>query len=199
MAKGKAKAKGASEAGKLIKSLRKKGYSDAAIGRALDRDSSLIGQVRRGVKPGSNLVDALKAFSKGEKITPPRRQTKAGKPAKVRRPSVRGSKGEVLFTAETKAGDKQRIRELKAFKKQKRKVTVKLTFTKWQPYRDAKRHKQTVSLYNHGRDAQAIIDAANEQGMSIDDYLIDQAKKVHQPWQAEGFKGLSFIQAGEED
>jgi len=70
----------------LINALIAQGYSRAAIGRAVGRDSSLIGQIAKGAKPGTNLNAALdQLLSTGEVQTPPfRRTTKAGTVAKVR-------------------------------------------------------------------------------------------------------------------
>lgn len=74
----------------LILELKQKGYSYAAIGRILDRDSSLISQIARGKKPGSNLVSGLESIGKQEAATikkPERRVTKSGEVAKVRKPT----------------------------------------------------------------------------------------------------------------
>lgn len=56
----------------LISELRAQGFSNAEIGRRLGRDSSLIGQIARGSKPGRNLQQALtELVSGGEVKTPP--------------------------------------------------------------------------------------------------------------------------------
>lgn len=79
------------------------GWTKSEIAQAVGRDSSLIGQIQRGKKPGANLEPTLRELGslgkrarekaqKGEyelRIKPPRRETREGKPAKVR-----GQKGE---------------------------------------------------------------------------------------------------------
>jgi hypothetical protein len=193
-------AKKTSKAGSLIKDLIKKGFSRKAIGRAVDRDSSLISQIERGIKPGSNLVESLQTLKDTGKAAPAaRRQTKAGKPVKVRQKSIRGKSGDVIYTAEMKAQDKTYIQALKSFLKRGKNVTVKLTFTKWKAYRNSKTVRKTVTIYTHGRNPQKIIDSAKNEGMTIADYLIMQAKLAFKPESAEGFKGLSFLDAGEDD
>jgi hypothetical protein len=75
-----------------IERLRHAGYSDAEIGRAIGRDSSLIGQVRRGRKPGKNLAASLDALVSGRKVRKPaRRKTARGGVA-----ATRGSRGGTL-------------------------------------------------------------------------------------------------------
>ncbi len=70
----------------LILELRAQGFSNAEIGRRLGRDSSLIGQIAKGAKPGANLQQALtELVSGGEVKTPPFRRTSSdGTLAKVR-------------------------------------------------------------------------------------------------------------------
>ena len=67
-------------AGELIDDLIGKGLTQTEIADALGRDQSLISQVRRGKKPGSNLVETLQELSEKGTATrqPARRQTKAG-------------------------------------------------------------------------------------------------------------------------
>jgi hypothetical protein len=189
-----------SESARLINQLHKKGYSDSAIGRAVNRDSSFIGQIRRGKKQGSNLTGSLKSLSRTGKATePPRRIAKSGQAARVRRPSLYEGKGKgkvLVMSAPLKASDATWKKTLKQFEKKDSKVSVALTFTKWKPYANSKPHKQTVNIYSHGREPQAIIDSAAASGQSIEDYLIDQAKTVYKPDMAEGFQGLMLVEAG---
>lgn len=184
----------------LISQLMGKGYSKASIGRAVGRDSSLIGQVFSGKKPGRNLTGALSSLLKSGKASPPpRRTTSAGKPARVRTPSVyegTGRKKALVMSAPTMASDETRIKTLNSFKRSKRKVMASLTFNKWKPYKDSKAHKQEVNIYAHGRDPQAIIDSARAEGKTIDEYLIDQVKAVYKPDMAENFAGVRFVEAG---
>lgn len=193
-------AKKTSNAGKIIKDLIKAGHSRKAIGRAIGRDSSLISQIERGIKPGQNLVASLQTFKEtGKASSAPRRQTKAGKPVKVRQKSIRGKSGDVIYTAEMKAQDKTYIQALKSFIKRGKNITVKLTFSKWKAYKNSKAVRKTITIYTHGRNPQAIIDSAKKEGQTISDYLIMQAKLAFNPDSAEGFKGLSFLDAGEDD
>lgn len=82
----------------LISTLHGRGWTDAAIGRALGRDSSLIHQGATGKKPLNNLVGALgeivnsgangprsaRAASAVQVTPPPRRTRASGQPAQVR-------------------------------------------------------------------------------------------------------------------
>lgn len=86
----------------LIEALRARGVSNQAIATALGRDRSTISQVARGVKPGANLTGSLAELrdrlaqvdnpdraARAAQVAPPaRRQTAAGKPARVRRPTT---------------------------------------------------------------------------------------------------------------
>lgn len=86
---GKPKRATVSESARLIRDLNRKGMSDAAIGRALGRDSSLIGQIRKGKKPGRNLTPALESLNAGNAPAPvSRRITRSGEVARVRTPDV---------------------------------------------------------------------------------------------------------------
>jgi hypothetical protein len=60
-----------------IERLKREGYSEAQIGRAVGRDSSLIGQIARGKKPGNNLSAALDNLASGRKVRAPARRKKA--------------------------------------------------------------------------------------------------------------------------
>lgn len=70
----------------LIQALQQQGFSNASIGRAVGRDSSLIGQIAKGAKPGANLQGALNELAQsGQVTTPPlRRTTSTGTLARVR-------------------------------------------------------------------------------------------------------------------
>ncbi len=83
-----------------IAALHARGWTDAAIGRAVGRDSSLIHQIALGKKPGRNLSPALDALNArgvagptsareapavaGRLPDAPRRQRASGQPARVR-------------------------------------------------------------------------------------------------------------------
>lgn len=93
----------------LIAQLKEKGLSYSQIGKALNRDPSLISQVARGKKPGSNLVTSLGQMLEGSKPDEPaRRVAKSGEAAKVRQstksnPSllVKDEQGRILNAAPT--------------------------------------------------------------------------------------------------
>ncbi len=78
----------------LIEELRSQGYSYSAIGKAIDRDASLVSQIAKGKKPGRNLEASLSGLLKSGLVeTPaPRRTTKAGELARVRRGSPEKAK-----------------------------------------------------------------------------------------------------------
>lgn len=85
----------------LVQELMGRGLSQAAIGRAVQRDSSLISQVAKGRKPGSNLReslvelrDKLDAGVEAPTVAAPARRTRAtGEAAKTRRKRIVGGKG----------------------------------------------------------------------------------------------------------
>lgn len=72
----------------LIEALKAQGYTNASIGRALERDSSLISQIAKGKKPGRNLEASLDGLLRSGLVEtlPPRRTTRSGAQARVRRP-----------------------------------------------------------------------------------------------------------------
>lgn len=89
----------------LIQQLQAKGFSSAAIGRAVGRDSSLIGQIAKGAKPGRNLTQSLgELLVTGEIRTAPHRRTASnGTLAKIR-----ASRGQESVVPQVPQG--QRIR-----------------------------------------------------------------------------------------
>lgn len=113
---------GVSESGEAIARLLAAGLSGQDIGRAIGRDRSLVSQVARGVKPGTNLRDALGALERqvgglagrdakqaarrGAVPEPPRRQTgppEARRPANVRKPTTRTGRAWGTSTAKRQA------------------------------------------------------------------------------------------------
>lgn len=103
----------ASSAQELVAELVGRGYSRRYIGNTIGRNDSLIGQVLRGAKPGTNLVSSLERLVEHLPATPPknlptpeaigvpapkRRVTKAGgeaatRTARVRQKDTRGGTG----------------------------------------------------------------------------------------------------------
>lgn len=71
-----------------INKLKAGGMSYSEIGRKLGRDSSLISQIARGKKKGSNLEGSLDDLAEKRSVREPaRRLAKSGEAAKVRRSS----------------------------------------------------------------------------------------------------------------
>lgn len=92
-----------SESEAIIRRLLGQGLTGEQIGRAIGRDRSLVSQVGRGRKPGSNLAGALGELERrvnagmtAEGIAEPaRRTTSSGRVARVRRrTTVRSKSGE---------------------------------------------------------------------------------------------------------
>ena len=75
----------------LIEGLLAQGYTYSSIGKAIDRDSSLVSQVAKGKKPGRNLEASLEALLKSGLVEtlPPRRTTRSGTQARVRKSGPR--------------------------------------------------------------------------------------------------------------
>lgn len=71
------------------------GLTQSEIAEAVNRDQSLISQIRRGRKPGTNLVTSLDELAKTGQVhtAPARRKTRAGQTAHVR--GRRGEPGNV--------------------------------------------------------------------------------------------------------
>ena len=95
----------------LIGRLLERGLTKAEIGRRLGRDSSLIGQVYAGKKPGSNLADSLQDLLDGKPVREPERRTdNAGKPRPVRKSKkpvtqkrlLKDRQGRIKWAAESK-------------------------------------------------------------------------------------------------
>lgn len=80
----------AQSAKEYIELLISRGMSQSEIAQEMQRDSSLISQIRRGKKPGSNMVGSLKELAETGSVTkrPPRRKTSQGTYS-----HVRGAKG----------------------------------------------------------------------------------------------------------
>lgn len=105
-----------SESGAIIRRLLAAGLSGQDIGAAISRDRSLVSQVSRGVKPGANLEGALadleRRVSAGERPAPalvpepPRRTTRTGRLAHVRRPTTVRGRGWASATVKKQAARK---------------------------------------------------------------------------------------------
>ena len=108
----------------LIDRLHNNGLSYSEIGRRIGRDSSLVSQIARGKKPGTNLVGGLESIAGGaSKATPPRRITASGAPAKVRK-GVTTIPGTENISVKTKRGNKTILKGLDQ-------VSGKEKFAKW--------------------------------------------------------------------
>jgi hypothetical protein len=98
-------AAGNARAQEIINDLRMGGMSYAEIGRKIGRDSSLVSQIAHGKPKGASFVDALTKVRACEKsVNVPRKTTKAGTEAKVRK-GVGSRPGENIIV-KTKSGNK---------------------------------------------------------------------------------------------
>lgn len=99
------------EAQRLVLQLKASGLSYNEIARRTGRDVSYISQTAKG-KKGGNLVSSLKDIQAGaKKAEAPRRQTKSGEQAKVRR-GIEKVPGSDNISLKTKTGDKTIIKAL---------------------------------------------------------------------------------------
>lgn len=87
-----------------IEELSSRGMSQTEIAEELQRDQSYISQVRRGKKPGANLVSTLQELSETGTVTkrPPRRKTASGYAY------VRGKEGKKVAPADVTETPKSR-------------------------------------------------------------------------------------------
>lgn len=77
-----------SAAGDLIRALEAGGLTQREIARRINRGPSYVSKVATGRKPGGGLESSLRALQRGAgSAHAPRRRTRAGYPAAVRRPA----------------------------------------------------------------------------------------------------------------
>jgi len=119
----------------LIRELIASGLNKSQIARRLGRDSSLIGQIEKGKKPGRNLVEPLEAIKRGAaKAQPERRKTKSGEAAKVRESkaakpkTLKRDSQERIKIAEPTKKEYVAVRRLKEIAEAGGKVSIQLVF-----------------------------------------------------------------------
>lgn len=139
-----------------IERLRRAGYSDTAIGRAIGRDSSLIAQVGRGKKPGKNLAASLDALASGRKVRKPeRRKTVRGGVA-----ATRGSRGGTLRRVGAKEF-KSRLEKIAAMKGARVGFQLGWTNLDRQTYRPGAGWTALWGSAGHGTDPRQILTKLN--------------------------------------
>lgn len=189
----------------LINSLKLQGFSYAEIGRRLDRDSSLISQIARGKKKGANLESGLEHLAGGarEVEKPPRRVTKSGEVAKVRKPK-QVPKGNLL---KDKTG---RIKRASAAKRPKTTIDRlkriaadggKVKLTVWfENVEYAKGYGQrrpdqtgTVELFSRGgMKASDVLSRIEDFDGDLESYLEEVAVEFGGAGYASGVEGVSI-------
>jgi hypothetical protein len=153
-----------SEAARLIGQLHARGWSDAQIGRAVGRNSSLIHQGATGRKPLNNLVPGLRALAEGTAPAPgprerapiveaARRTTTSGGEAKVRRGVQKLPGNNVLV--ETRRGYKTIKQQLQAAARRGKQISFTMSFQTLKAYGKSTSGKSTsgrgeVHLYSKG-------------------------------------------------
>lgn len=159
----------------LIRDLVASGLNKSQIARRLGRDSSLIGQIEKGKKPGRNLVEPLEAIKRGAaKAQPERRKTKSGEAAKVRQSKTlkvktlkRDSQGRIKLAEPT---DKEyvSVRRLREIAGAGGKVSIRLTFP----------DGTTKVLYQRGGEyAATLLYQYENSGQSFFEFLGEKAEE----------------------
>lgn len=177
-----------SESGEIIRRLIASGLNMETIGQGISRNRSLVRQVSIGAKPGNNLRGALadletrlagveperrtSAARTAPVTAPPRRPTKAGAPARVRKPTTHGGRAWATSNVKQQAarhGARGLARPLARAADDGMQVAVTVSFTR----------RVTVSEYSKGRrgkagpggvldfklgDAGDVLDALGEGG-----------------------------------
>ena len=121
----------------LIAKLVASGLTKAEISRRVGRNSSLITQIERGKKPGSNLVEPLAAILEKRPVPKPvARVTRSGAPAKVRKgkaaakPAIRRDSSGRIKIAPPTALDYVALRRLERIAGDGGKVSIRVVDAK---------------------------------------------------------------------
>lgn len=160
----------------LIDRLVKSGITKAEIARRVGRDSSLISQIEKGKKPGSNLVEPLRAIVEKRAVPKPvARLTKAGKPAKVRRgkgaskPELRrDSNGRIKIAPPTKL-EHVAVRRLTEIANAGGKVSIRLVFAG---------SRESVLFERGGEYASRLLAQYLKSGQGFFDWLAERRFEV---------------------
>lgn len=171
-----AKAKN-TEARALIASLKAGGLTQAQISKAVGRDSSLISQAARGIKPVENLLPALRSLAEKKAPTEPeRRRTKSGAEAKVRLPKWReqvdgfvDKKGRLLNGDLSGMDEKAIAAMLRAIAKDGGQVSFTAQAHDYKKYRQLSPGIVPVTIFEDGENAPGI----KLGGESLESYLIE--------------------------
>lgn len=158
--------------GKLVAS----GLSKAEISRRVGRNSSLISQVEKGKKPGSNLVEPLQAILEKRAVPKPvARLTKAGKPARVRRgkgkaaPSLRrDSRGRIKIAPPTSLPHVA-LRRLTEIAEAGGKVSIRLNFPG---------EREVVLFERGGEYASRLLASFHSSGQTFFEWLGEKRVEV---------------------
>lgn len=153
----------------LIRELVASGLNKSQIAKRLGRDSSLIGQIEKGKKPGRNLVEPLQAIKRGaSKAEAERRKAKTGEAAKVRQSKTnkpktlkRDTQGRIRIAEPT---DKEYValRRLREIAEAGGKVSIQLRFADG---------KQSVLFERGGQYASTILYQYENSGQSFFEFL----------------------------
>lgn len=172
----------ASQASVLISQLQAQGYSKSAIAKAIGRDSSIVSQIANGKKSGASYVPALEGLSHGaSSVEVPRRQTKAGKQANVRRGAIRDDKNRVVNTV-SKSPDGANIQALlRSIEAKKGRIGVIVTFKRYQNYDMPYPTTMDVPIWSNGTTAKWINNTMKSNDMTFSELLTQQVKAAYEP------------------
>lgn len=174
----------------LINSLVSRGTKKSEIARKLGINSSTLSQIANDKKPGTNLVPALQSLNAGREAGDiERRKTKAGTPAKVRKPAaaenvIYDRKKRPQITKIKDTADDDSIKALlRRIAKEKGKVTVSIKTKRYEIDNGSDRRKGSgyLSLYSsrgqqQGRlqNPKALIDLIDNSEEGFTQFLIDE-------------------------
>lgn len=177
----------ASQASILISQLQAKGYSKAAIAKAISRDSSIISQIAAGKKSGASYIPALEKLTGGApSVTVERRKTKAGTTARVRGGAIRDESNRVINEV-SKTPDGAHIQSLiNKVEKQDGRIGAVVTFKRYQAYDMPYPTTMDIPIWSNGSSAKWVNSTMRETGMSFSQLLTQQVKKAYEPLVAEG-------------
>lgn len=194
----------------FINALHAMGYTNAAIGRAIGRDSSYIAQVAKGKKPGTTIQSSLESLIKGNVPPPPprgatiapapRKTTKTGAVARVRQRATEINGGRVLDAGR---GAKTIQRELARAARAGKQVNFTVRVAKVKKYKEAIEvpHAE-VELFSHGGyNAQAILDRIAGNGGDVLGTILDYVNHASGIESASGIEDVvirSFTTGGKQ-
>lgn len=180
----------------LIEKLIASGMSKAEISRRVGRNSSLVSQIEKGKKPGSNLVEPLQAMLEKRAVPKPiARLTKAGKPARVRRgkgkaaPSLRrDSRGRIKIAPPTSLPHVA-LRRLTEIAEAGGKVSIQVKLARIRLYHESEdRLNYTYTLYSNGGEyaSRLLHDWSNN-------FLLELIRARPEVVSAEGVLSVGFL------